>query len=38
MGSHKEETFETEVVELLQANGYDEGISKNYNKSLALYP
>ena len=38
MSQHKEEAFETEVIELLKANGYDEGTSKNYNKSLALYP
>jgi type I restriction enzyme R subunit len=38
MQSHKEIIFETEVIDLLKANGYVEGISKNYDKALALYP
>jgi type I restriction enzyme R subunit len=38
MESHKEIIFETEVIDLLKANGYVEGISKNYDKALALYP
>jgi len=38
VSQHKEEVFETEVIELLKANGYTEVISKNYNKTLALYP
>ena len=38
MGSHKEIIFENEVIELLKENGYVEGHSKNYDKSLALYP
>ena len=38
MGSHKEIIFENEVIELLKDNGYVEGDSNNYDKSLALYP
>jgi len=38
MESHKEIVFENEVMELLKANGYVEGESKNYDKTLALYP
>lgn len=37
MESHKEIVFESEVIDLLKANGYVEGISKNYDKTLALY-
>jgi len=38
MNQHKENIFENEVIDLLKANGYDEGTSQNYNKALALYP
>jgi len=38
MESHKEIVFEDEVIDLLKANGYVEGNSKNYDKTLALYP
>jgi len=38
MSPHKEIVFEREVVELLIANGYVEGHSKEYDKALALYP
>jgi type I restriction enzyme R subunit len=38
MGRHKERIFENEVIELLKESGYIEGISKNYNQELALYP
>lgn len=38
MGQHKEIIFENEVIDLLKANGYIEGISKQYDKTLALYP
>jgi len=38
MSQHKEIVFENEVTQLLKANGYIEGSSKNYNKALALYP
>ncbi|MCH9739805.1 MAG: DEAD/DEAH box helicase family protein [Epsilonproteobacteria bacterium] len=37
MSQHKEEVFENEVTELLKANGYIEGTSKSYDKTLALY-
>ncbi len=37
MSQHKEIVFEDEVIELLKANGYVEGTSKNYDKALALY-
>lgn len=38
MSQHKEIIFENEVIELLKQNGYIEGTSKNYDKTLALYP
>lgn len=37
--NHREDVFETEVVELLtKHSGYIEGTSKGYDKELALYP
>ncbi|MBU1668601.1 DEAD/DEAH box helicase family protein [bacterium] len=38
MESHKEIVFENEVIDILKANGYLEGTSSHYDKTLALYP
>jgi type I restriction enzyme R subunit len=38
MSQHKEDVFESEVIDLLLANGYQEGTSKLYDRELALYP
>ncbi len=36
---HKENVFETEIVQsLLSTNDWQEGLSENYDKELALYP
>ncbi|MBP6498187.1 MAG: hypothetical protein KA253_05900, partial [Campylobacteraceae bacterium] len=35
---HKENVFETEIVDYLTSHGWAEGISQNYDKELALYP
>jgi len=38
MSKHKEIIFETEIVNHLCQNGWLEGSSTAYNKTLALYP
>jgi len=38
MSQHKEDVFESEVVNLLKGNGYNKGTSNLYDKELALYP
>lgn len=38
LDKHKENVFETEIVDYLTSHGWTEGASQNYNKDLALYP
>ena len=35
---HKENVFETEIVDYLTSNGWIEGTSQGYDEDLALYP
>ncbi|NCC55775.1 MAG: type I restriction endonuclease subunit R, partial [Erysipelotrichia bacterium] len=38
LDKHKENVFETEIVDYLASHGWAEGTSQSYNKDLALYP
>lgn len=38
LDKHKENVFETEIIDYLTSNGWIEGTSQGYDEDLALYP